>query len=61
MISVKNELETLKNKLKEEKKWYNRWSKMSPLSIMSGCMKQQISQNIKEIEKKIKELETMVE
>ena len=58
MMAIENELETLKNKLKEEKKWYNRWSKMPPLSIMAGCMKWQISENIKVIEKRIKELET---
>lgn len=57
MTINENELKILRAKLKEEKKWYNRWSRMK-LSVIAGCMKWQISKEIKQTEKRIKDLET---
>lgn len=56
MSTKEIELKQLKEKLKNEKYWYNSWGKLK-LSQISGCMRWEIAQNIKIIEKRIKELE----
>lgn len=49
-------IKRLKEELKKEKQWYNRWCKIKASSV-SGCMKWQIKQTIVKLEKQIKELE----
>lgn len=49
-------IKRLKEELKKEKKWYNRWCKIKASSV-SSCMKWQIKQTIVRLEKEILEIE----
>lgn len=52
----KQKIKRLKEELKKEKQWYNRWCKIKASSV-SSCMKWQIKQTIVRLEKEILEIE----